>query len=240
MLALRSYPVARMGHWSLGRPAHLHGARPIRLAQGPAPQGIPPQADPSQQLRETGAVATVQISLPSAYQAAGGKGNPQTITAMIDTGASISGISIEIAAAAGLQEVGSADIGGVGGISHSPIYAAAIAIPQYNVTVDPIQIAGISAPLPNINMLIGRDILSHLNLDYHGLQGVFSLVQDTPASGAPTPGAPAPPPAPGQPSPKAPVAALPQPPAGQFPTTPVLVGGGLALLTAAGFIFKIF
>jgi hypothetical protein len=238
-----------------GRPAFegpLLLGRRVRLAQA-APQqiypGQPAPSDPSEALAEQGAIVQVQVGQPGA---AGG-GSPQTLQAMIDSGASISGITVQAAQSLGLQAVGSTQLGGVGGTSQAPIYAAALTIPQFNVKVDPLQIAGVTSGLP-VDMLIGRDLIKNAGLifTYYGLKGNFTLTPD--AGGAPAHGAEGPlgipipisgqsatgAAQPGQPS-APPKPALPQPsPSGGFPTTPVIVGAGAAALTAAAFLLKIF
>lgn len=218
--------------------------RRVRLAQAAQQYypGMAPPSDPATSLAQQGAIVQVTVGPPSA----GGGGQQQQLQAMIDTGASISGITLQAAQQLGLQAVGSTQLGGVGGTSQAPIYAAALAVPQFNVSVDPLQIAGVSAGLP-VDMLIGRDILRNLILTYYGVRGNFTLAQDTSAPApapAPAPGAqvpvagqpqgPPPPPIPGT------QAALPQPPPSAFPVWPVVAGVGAAALTAGAFLLKIF
>jgi hypothetical protein len=188
-----------------------------------------------------GAILQVQVSSP----AAGGGGNPQSFTAMIDSGASISCINIGAAQQLGLQQVSSTQLGGVGGVSEAPIYAAALTLPQFSVTVDPVQIAGVANPLPNVDMLIGRDVLRSLHFDYHGGQGAFTITQEEAppttqnqvAAAPPTPGTVA--------QPGAPPQNLPQPPGsstilGMKPLVAVGAGvAGLGLVAGALFLFKI-
>jgi predicted aspartyl protease len=203
-------------------------------------QGVQPSSgDPARDLLVNGAIMQVQVSVPGA----GGGG--QTFTAMIDTGASISCINISLAQQLGLQQVSSTLLGGVGGQMESPIYAAALHVPQFNVTVDPIQIAGVQNPLPGVDMLIGRDVLASLHLEYHGGSGSFTLENETPppttqnqvAANPATPGTVAPPGAPAQ--------NLPQPPAettilGMKPLVAAGVGvAGVGLVVGALFLFDV-
>lgn len=152
------------------------------LGQGPTPQQV---VDLSEKLRHDGALLSVQIAMPGSLQAAGGKGAPQVVQGMVDTGASISTVSEKVAAAAGLQQVGSVPLGGVGGSSERPILAAAISLPEYGVTVDPIEIASVNVPFGQFEVLIGRDVLRALRLDYRGAQGAFTLTTDAPGGGQP-------------------------------------------------------
>lgn len=167
MIHLRSVPIVR------------RAPMPWRLGQT-SQQAV----DLAEKLRQDGALLTVQISMPGSAAAAGGKGSPQVVHGMVDTGASISTVSEQVAAAAGLQQVGSVPLGGVGGSSERPILAAAITLPEYNVTVDPIEIASVNVPFGQFDMLIGRDILKALRLDYRGPEGAFALTRDAGGAGA--------------------------------------------------------
>lgn len=179
-----------MGNRRLGLSVAFMGSR--RLAQGaPAP------VDLVEALRQSGAIVNVTIAVPSAYakqlQDSGQPVPPaQTIKAMIDTGASISTVSDAVATSAGLQQVSSVPIGGVGGVSTRPIYAAAFGVPDYKVEIDPTEIAGVSLPVGGFDALLGRDILKALELNYAGNQGSFLVSQDVkPGAAPPAPGSPA-------------------------------------------------
>lgn len=142
-----------------------------------------PQLSPVEKLRRDGALLQVQVAIPAALaQQMKANGQtvppPQTAVGMIDTGASISTISEAIASAAGLQTTGSVPISGVGGTSERPVMSASIGLPEYNVTVDPIEIVAVSINAPGFEILIGRDILQALELKYTGSHGIFSLTQD--------------------------------------------------------------
>lgn len=141
-------------------------------------QGVPfraPMQNFAEELRRSGAIVDVVISAPKSYRSAG---KPQTVKGMVDTGASISTVKDAVAAAAGLMQTGSVPLGGVGGTSERPIYAASFGLPQYGVTLDPIEIGGVDLPIPGIDILVGRDVLQKLRLDYHGVQGNFLLTTD--------------------------------------------------------------
>jgi hypothetical protein len=135
-------------------------------------------------LRQDGALVQVVIAAPSSYQqqAAGqgrpAGGTPQTVQGMVDTGASISTVSDQVAAAAGLVQTGSVPLGGVGGTSERPIYAASFSLPQYGITLDPIEVGGVTIPMPGVDILVGRDVLRALHLDYRGPAGIFNLLKE--------------------------------------------------------------
>lgn len=146
----------------------------------------------SELLRRDGALVTVQIGVPSSL--AGqfqreGKAVPsaQVIRGLIDTGASISTVSDAVAQAAGLRIVGSVQVGGVGGTSEKPIYAASFSLPEYGVSVDPIEMAGVTLGAPGFDVLVGRDILKALLFNYKGPDGMFDVNR---TSGGLIPGAP--------------------------------------------------
>lgn len=142
----------------------------------------------AEQLRRNGALVKVQVGIPKALAeqlAASGQTVPPPITAMgmIDTGASISTVSERVAQEAGLKQVSSVPITGVGGTSERPVMAAAVGLTEYGVNVDPIEIVAVSIGAPGFEILIGRDILQALELKYTGPHGVFGLTQDV--GGAP-------------------------------------------------------
>lgn len=145
--------------------------------------------DVREKLRRDGALVQVQISVPTALAdqlRAEGKPvpPPQIATGMIDTGASISTVSEAVAAAAGLQTVGSVPISGVGGTAERPVMSCSFGLPQYGVTVDPVEIVAVSINAPGFEILVGRDILQALELKYTGPNGVFNLTQELEAIAA--------------------------------------------------------
>lgn len=153
-------------------------------------QGLPTQydeTDPVQNLAVNGAILEVEISVPDSVAAAmKAQGQtvppPQRARGLIDTGASISGIKPAIASAAQLTQTSSVTISGVVGSEQRPIYAAAISLPEYGVSLDAIDIAGVDLPQQDINVLIGRDVLQRLTLIYQGKAGAFNL-EDTGGNG---------------------------------------------------------
>lgn len=165
---------AMMGGRRFGFKLAMMGSRRSDLGQA---------VDLVEQLRQNGAIVNVQIAVPASYakqltDAGQAVPPPQVVKAMIDSGASISTVSDSVAAAAGLQQVGSVPIGGVGGTSTRPIFSASFGIPDYGVTVDPIEIAGVSLPVGGFEVLLGRDILKVLEFNYTGPHGAFLLTQE--------------------------------------------------------------
>jgi hypothetical protein len=180
-------------------------------------------------LRQDGAIVQVQIQVPTAYaqqlQAAGqAVPPPQVVRGMIDTGASISTVSDSVAQAAGLQQVGSVPIGGVGGMSTRPIFASYFGLPEYGISIDPLEIAGVSLPVGGFDVLIGRDVLQSGELTYTGARGMFLVDQEYEDAPRAVAGAPA---------------RLPS----QGLSTPTLIGigaGAAALIAGALYAFGVF
>jgi aspartyl protease len=142
----------------------------------------------AEKLRRDGALVKVQISVPKTLadqMRAEGKTvpAPRIATGLIDTGASISTVSEQVASEAGLQAVGSVPISGVGGTQERPVMSAAFALPEYGIDVDPIEIVAVSINAPGFEILVGRDVLQALELKYTGFQGIFNLNQDLMPSG---------------------------------------------------------
>lgn len=184
---------------------------------------VSPQVDI---LKSRGALLEVQIGVPasvaSGIAARGGAvPTPKTLVAMIDTGASITAVVPSVANAIGLVQTGAIQLGGIGGTSMRPVYAASMGFGDPSIPkLDPIQIAGADLPTEDFHVLIGRDVLKYLVLNYDGPRGMFSLA----------PGGNAPPPS------TAPYVQPVQPAepsgidVGDFPTTLVVVGVGIGLL----------
>jgi gag-polyprotein putative aspartyl protease len=130
-------------------------------------------------LRQMGALIPITVG-PAAAVAAGlrqrGEEPPPSrqLSALIDTGASITGISVPVAQEMRLVQTGTTTIGGVTGSSQQPVYAAAIDVK--GVSLDPITIAGLNFG-GGFDVLIGRDILRSTVLTYDGIRGDVSFGQ---------------------------------------------------------------
>ena len=150
-----------------------------------------------EKLRRDGALVQIQISIPTVLadqMRAQGQTvpPPQIAVGMIDTGASISTVSEAVAQAAGLQQVGSVPISGVGGTSERPVMSCSFGLPEYGVVVDPAEIVVVTINAPGFEILVGRDILQALELKYQGPHGLFNLTSDVSspaaAGASPAPG----------------------------------------------------
>lgn len=148
--------------------SHLGQARPLEeLAEA---------------LRRQGAIVTIQVGVPGTLAAELQRQGqpvppPQLIKGLVDTGASISTVSEAVAQAAGLRTVGSVPLYGVGGGGEKPLFAASFGLPDYGVTVDPIELGGVTIGMPGVDALIGRDILRPLFFEYKGPEGAFGIFE---------------------------------------------------------------
>jgi hypothetical protein len=108
---------------------------------------------------------------------------PQLVRALIDTGASISGVDPSVLLALGLSPTGEAEI-------HTPTTGAVPArTPTYDVRIgilagrpgdlhfisETIQVTSTELSSQGFLVLIGRDILANCILYFNGADGVFSL-----------------------------------------------------------------
>lgn len=146
-----------------------------RVALGQAAQGSNAEI-----LRAKGMLIKVRVGSASAVagqqQSAGQTPQaPEELIAMIDTGASISAIDVAAAQRLGLPQTGSIQVGGVGGMSQQPVFAAALEIPDAGVTFDPLPLSGAQLGAPDFQMLVGRNLLCQMILTYDGANGQFSL-----------------------------------------------------------------
>jgi len=159
------------------RPVQLGRPGPRRIALGEASPGSVPEL-----LRSKGALIDLRIgnaTLIANQMKSEGKQvpEPQAIVAMIDTGASISAIDSSVAASLGLQQTGSVQVGGVGGMSQQPVFAASLEFAEPKIAYDPLSLSGSSLGAPDFQMLIGRNILCQMILTYDGAQGRFTLAR---------------------------------------------------------------
>jgi predicted aspartyl protease len=140
----------------------------------------------SESLRQSGAIMTVTMGQASAV--ADGlrregldPAGPRELRALIDTGASITGVNLGVAERMGLVQTGMTNIGGVTGTSQQPVYAASISLG--GAALDPVTVVGLEVG-GGFDVLVGRDVLRELVLHYDGLRGEVTLAGA--GRGAPT------------------------------------------------------
>jgi hypothetical protein len=188
-MPLRTAGFARQGPW-LGQVGIKLGAGPPNPVAAPQattvypdyqrPPVEPGESHDVQKLALNGARLDVEISVPASvieYYTSRGQTPPrkQTARALIDTGASISGLKPSIAQATGLIQTSSVGISGVIGAETRPVYIAAIHLPEYNISFDTVDVAGVDLPQQDVDVLLGRDLLKHLVFTFQGKFGTFTL-----------------------------------------------------------------
>lgn len=140
-------------------------------------------------LQVLGPVVPVQVEVPTALAnqlQQSGQTVPTPITgiALVDTGASISGVDAAVVQQLGVQTVGMANVGGVGGVQQQAQYPARFVFPGTglpNMEFNRLVGANLTSLTPpgsagqQLIALLGRDILTRSVLVYNGLTGTFTL-----------------------------------------------------------------
>jgi predicted aspartyl protease len=109
-------------------------------------------------------------------ESAGLTKEPITITALIDTGASVTVINPQVAVTCGLRRTGTVNISAVGQVMEVPEYVGALRFPGSGLkALDPVRL--IASPLPgqDVACIIGRDILEHWRIVYDGRTGKVEI-----------------------------------------------------------------
>lgn len=98
------------------------------------------------------------------------------VTALVDTGASMTSIDGGVAEALGLPAVSAAKVQTASGLALQAVYSAALTIatspPQ---DLDPIPVLGAALASQGLIALIGRDLLARMTLIYVGPEGHWLL-----------------------------------------------------------------
>jgi predicted aspartyl protease len=101
---------------------------------------------------------------------------PLAVTALIDTGASVTVINPQVAATCGLRQVGQAAISATGLVSQMPEYAGAIRFPGSELRgFDPVKFIACPLPGADFSCLIGRDIMERWRMVYDGRTGEVKI-----------------------------------------------------------------
>lgn len=138
----------------------------------------PPTA---QQLHQLGAIIQLQVDAPApvrqALTAAGDVVPPtQLIPAVIDTGATVSGIDTAVLQVLGLQPTGTVNIGGIAGPNAHGLYTVDVHIPVGPQRLSLVNRVVIGVQLaPPYKALLGRDLLAMMMLVYSGPAGTWTL-----------------------------------------------------------------
>src|SRR5579872_3281006 len=124
------------------------------------------------ELRRSGPKITVTIGHPRSALVLAEQSHielekPYTVTALIDTGASRSVISPQLATTCGLRQTGIARISSAGHITDRAEFAGAIRFPDQPLEAfDPMSLVACPLPKQDVACLLGRDVLERWNLTY--------------------------------------------------------------------------
>jgi hypothetical protein len=180
-MALRTSGLDRRRVWlgqvglRLGAPPPVPAPQPVTVYPGEKKE------DPEvQNLVLHGARLTIEIGVPDSvidYYKNRGQKAPQRIraTALIDSGASISGVKPSVAQRAGLSQTRSVGVSGVIGTEMRPVYTASVILPDYDIHLDAMDLAGVELEQQGVDVLLGRDTMRHFTLVYEGRSGTFNL-----------------------------------------------------------------
>lgn len=129
-------------------------------------------------LRRSGAIFPIEISLPQTlidYLAKQGIPIPRPVSghALIDSGASISVVDSSVISSLSISPIGIATISTTAGPAQKNLFPARFKLSQLVIDVSPV--IGADLGPQGIIALIGRDILSHLLMIYHGPGGRVTL-----------------------------------------------------------------
>ena len=161
----------------LGTPPHGPVPAPQPVTVSPGDKKEDPEV---QNLALHGARLTIELGVPDsviAYYQDRGQRAPERIraTALIDSGASISGVKPSVAQSAGLIQTRSVGVSGVIGTELRPVYTASVILPDYDIHLDAMDLAGVELGQQGVDVLLGRDLLKKVTLVYEGRSGSFQL-----------------------------------------------------------------
>ncbi len=143
------------------------------------PQFIPRRCiipGPWNKLLGMGPVLNVSLKVPiSVAQLTGGSTEIQTI-ALIDTGASITAISADLAAQLGLQAADKIPIQGAHSLELCKVYSVDFTFDGSNFWISNKWVCEMADPLVGrIGMLVGRDVLRNTYFTYDGFTGTCTI-----------------------------------------------------------------
>jgi predicted aspartyl protease len=136
-------------------------------------------SDPDRLARD-GPALQVEIGVPSRLaahfvQVSKPIPQPQEGLALIDTGASVTGVDREILTRLGVAPVGTVNIVTPSGHQTQYLYPCRISFP--GTPIQPLDFNAVtgSNAIPGFAMLIGRDVLRYFQLVYNGVDGFWTL-----------------------------------------------------------------
>ncbi|MGC8935701.1 MAG: hypothetical protein ACP5LN_11125 [Thermoproteota archaeon] len=107
------------------------------------------------------------------------------LQALIDTGASVTGIGENILNKLGYPPVGVANLASPSGVTQTGVYVVRLVIPSKSdlsfppniprIIIDNIKVVAVKSSNQQLGVLLGRDILSHMILVYNGSHALVTL-----------------------------------------------------------------
>jgi len=145
------------------------------------PPGVQAPALSPAPLMQIGPIMAVLIEIPPALSQQLASQNqpippPVTGVALIDTGATLSGVHSPVLAQLGVATVGLANVGTAGGQQQQNVYPIRIVMSQLNLGLDYNQVLGVDLSGTGYIALLGRDVLQRMILVYDGPGSEFSIM----------------------------------------------------------------
>ena len=109
----------------------------------------------------------------------------EKIPALIDTGASVTGVDLDYLKKLGYPPIGVAELATPSGVTKTQVYMVRIVMPSRaaagfpqnvpRIIIDNVRVIGVRLGTQKYKALLGRDILSRLILVYNGPQALITL-----------------------------------------------------------------
>lgn len=131
-------------------------------------------------LQGLGPLVPVQVEVPTALalqitEAGGQVPQPVTGNALIDTGASVSGVDLPVLASLGVNPVGTTRRGTAGGQQQTSLNPIKMVLTPINLPVEYSSVIGVDLSGMDIVALLGRDFLKRALLVYDGPSGEITI-----------------------------------------------------------------
>ena len=132
-------------------------------------------------LQQAGPVLQVEVAIPGRLathfsQTSTPIPPPQTGFALLDTGASITGVDVGILTALGVNPVSTVNVLTPSGQQQQSLYPCRISFPGTPIpALDLNAVTGSQLAAQGLAVLIGRDLLRHFLIVYNGVDGLWTL-----------------------------------------------------------------
>jgi len=127
-------------------------------------------------------VLNVTLRVPSFVTAPATAEQEVSTLALVDTGASITAISAEVAARLGLQPADKIPVQGAHGVEECSVYSVDFTFDGSQFWVANKWVCGMANPaIGSVGMLVGRDVLSNMYFTYDGCTGECTMEIPSPS-----------------------------------------------------------